>query len=1506
MIEKNTSYFINQQKRSLLTSFFHLLILTVLLQQTVFAASPLVKLFFDSRSNLQPIEPVGESQNTFRVQAIDTNGTPIEKAMIKWELSNTNITIESVSEVTDQNGFSSVKLNIPPETTGNLTALLDGQRKTFNLISNKKYRFNGQLISSHNNIEANGYDFVTVSTQLIGSTNQRPVAGAAVDWRLEDNNAEAILSADNSVSFENGTASIKVRANKEGTVNVVAVINKNNSTTAAEIKQRIPLSFKKGYFLGLQRLDIKNQTFNDNLYIKTVKAIVKNADEVAIPNREVFWQLRDDQNLGAMLRNSRKVTDQKGENPIEITSPKPGKVDIIATIYSADANKLHQLERRSATITFEPTFTIKPLTVVNNMAEANGSDAITITTQLVNEKGAGYSQADVRWRLEQNSANAFLSNKTTTTNLQGETDIKLHASQAGTVIVQAIAADDIEQRLLKSKKVTFQKSYNVGFKSLTVDKSVAKGNGIDAIIATALIVNTNGEPLQNNPSVFWVKENDSIGAQISLDENTGNKNGQVSARITAKMEGSVTLKATVININKPQQQESLRVEVFFKNNASIAELAASPIVTANGNDRITVTTKIVNDKKEPLQGQPIIWSLEAIDDIDAQFVELADNKITKTNQQGTTSAELIAFKPGKVNVVATIVGQPRGQSDLIKQKRVQIRFLRSPAILTLIPTETGQIEANGEENIAITAHYQGTQQPEDAINQKIQWRIVKNQTDVQLTGVDKDGINRTNTQGKATIKLKSTKAGMMKVKASLVIDGDNAHQAETSDLAITFRKNPKQLSITTEPETPLVGEQVTATLTAKATDGTPLRNAVVQWTKTGVGSPVETTETTITNEHGITSKKYQSTTTGSLTVTAHIRGINATETVPVRSKPIEFQNYDLVSLMPASNDIHHPIGSKALIFTGTINSISQFDNTVRPVAGKRIKLKWLNEQAGTQPTITLSNNGVSDKNGKITITASADKPITNTLTVTAEHPEKYPKPLGKESFEKKLTFFNPSPAAKIDFEIDEITKSTNYWRLADNEEKVTVTLTATDDSGAPVQGANVKWTNKGRAGTLSNSSPNNVTDANGKAWAEFKSDGISGILELEATVSNSMNEQAQKTEALAQKIEFQGYKMTIDKQKIGLNTGDEGLIVITIKGIVEDKTTKHPDRLIKNKTISYQWSQNPPINVAYSGSSKSNENGQIILKVSSKVNNFGLLTLMLDGKGAINSESEQIVNIGFYNYALTDLTQTNTYFEANNSETRIPLTARITMKKNDKRAIESRLDGRAIEWSLEQEPHTGAAIRLTDASTNADGAMTVSLTARRWGVVKVTAAIKHQGIVISEKTTSIHFKQTSDSLELDSSITPNKPEDKFCSLLFKDEFKPSHFAFTLKDINGHGIPAFPINFRIYSYNPDGQNASQKTYEMIKESSILTNDSGQVTGPSYEHTDKNSNPYINHMVAIPEFTQSQKSTFLSTYIVYNNKERAKGTSKELAICDLVKDKDKKKVPNLPVLNKIEEW
>ena len=971
-----------------ITALTYSLLFTFFLQPLAYAALPAVKLYFDAQEVLQDIQPLAQTEGelkNFKVRVLDSQGKPVRGSKVVWEITNDKAKLVTPSPETNPDGESSVKVRMPLQSTAVLTAKLNTQRKNFRIIESKQYKFlNPDRPTIENpNAEANGVDATIVTSRVINQLSGVPDRGAIVHWQLINNTADAVLNRKQSISNKNGDVSIKVFATRAGTATLQArIINGTDSESTTNFDTQ--LNFKQGQNLGLNSLVKHPQRMGiSNSYIITVTATVDQTTAKPDPKQKIFWQLQDEENIGASFTTTPSVHNLKRvTSSADISSTKPGSVGIIATIYNTEDSS--KVQRRKVYVDFSSTHNMEPLTAINHKttAEANGIDQVSLTTRIYNQDGTGVKGKKILWHFISNTANAYATYKTTTTDEYGESILNIQASQAGSVMVKANSLGILMPEELPPKLITFVKNHNTGLTDLTLNKSIARGDNSDRVTATATLVDDIGQPTKQPRKVIWTLEGNNIDAQVMPTESFTNPQGQATTTVTATMEGYVTVVATAAKTNQPNKKESFKTRAYFTNEANIELLTASPRTVMINRNHTTLSAQVGDQNGRKLVRQAVVWSLENIGDTQAHFIDLPDDNISFSTPSGTATAKLKALKPGTVTAVATIVGQPESRPQLSKIKDVEIRFIDQPKQLTLTPSNYGPIEADGKKTAFITARLSATEQ-EDIIGQKIQWFLASEDTNAQLLNLDGNNINTTSSDGTATVYLLATTKGKATVTARLIKANPTANDPTVEgDLPLIFKKTVASLHINVDNNTPLLGETSKASVTLMTPYNEPIANARIYWDLGNqTNSLISHTSGLTTDHHGVAWIQYRSTQPTSFLVKASARHESLDNELLNLSSIIEFQSYKIDSLTsnPESTDALKP-GSAPVVFTAVLKTVSNNHLPARLVSGKQISFTW---KDSTNPPDIKFRNTESRNDGKIIFEIRSDKETTNTFEIQA-------------------------------------------------------------------------------------------------------------------------------------------------------------------------------------------------------------------------------------------------------------------------------------------------------------------------------------------------------------------------------------------------------------------------------------------------------------------------------------------------------------------------------------------
>ena len=524
-----------------------LLILSMFLPSISYPAKPTF-LFFKDAYTLQDIQDIStdEEQREFKVRVIDRNrkGAPEDVAeRIEWAVDNEEVIIDTFLGT---DGFSHIKM-VPIEGGDfTLSATFDGQYKNKTVVFGKLYSLSDDGVEIINNgAKANGVATNQLKVTVLDQDNQL-AAGAEVKWQLIDNNINAILSQGSTVTSVKGEAFIDVTAEKPGHVTVAVDMtglvykadNTTNKITFSELFETEKVGFK--------RLDV-NRSLAKGDGEDAIEASITLADGLNPDNVEISWAIK-----GWRDRLSTDKASSKNKLVATFTQNYAGKAIIEATVTArngAQGDRVKKIERKTQTVTFKNVNRITSLNVANSQkqgnklkeVEANGVDAISVFAQLNHPVG----NRTIAWRLEDNTANALLSNNTTTTNDKGLASVEVMATQAGSTTVVAQFIDKFGEphggRVRFSLHQAFKKTYNTGIHSIKKDKVAAKAGDSQGIEVSLFVDIGDGVTPSVNRPVVWMLKDNTIDARLEPERVLTDDKGYARTTVFAEEPGKVVV-----------------------------------------------------------------------------------------------------------------------------------------------------------------------------------------------------------------------------------------------------------------------------------------------------------------------------------------------------------------------------------------------------------------------------------------------------------------------------------------------------------------------------------------------------------------------------------------------------------------------------------------------------------------------------------------------------------------------------------------------------------------------------------------------------------------------------------------------------------------------------------------------------------------------------------------------------------------------------------------------------
>lgn len=392
------------------------------------------------------------------------------------------------------------------------------------------------------------------------------------------------------------------------------------------------------------------------------------------------------------------------------------------------------------------------LTVIKNHAPADGK-----------------SENKIQVIVTDINANQIPNYPVTFTADNGATIIKqANTDQEGKIIVP-ITNTHIGQSLIgvSVKNITYSiyvdfiaDSHSAKINTFTINPNSSFANGIDEKHIAFNIIDKNNNPVPNTKIELAVDNH----AQLKQTELLTDTQGNASTILTSKTSGTTTVTARVNNV---ATQKTTQFIADLSNGHIISVAPSAPPYIADGKKTVTFTAIIEDKNHNVLPHAKVIWSTNRDQHV------VAIDEISTTDNQGIAQTTVTSTQAFDVIVTATISNESLDASP--------ISFIadNQKGLITLTSNKT-QLIADNKEQATLTAVVK------DKFGNKLPNVTVEWQSNASTT-LDKQKTI-TNSQGQTTNQIRTTKAGVTEVVATL----ENKEKAQVTLDAIA---NPNSANI---------------------------------------------------------------------------------------------------------------------------------------------------------------------------------------------------------------------------------------------------------------------------------------------------------------------------------------------------------------------------------------------------------------------------------------------------------------------------------------------------------------------------------------------------------------------------------------------------------------------------------------------------------------------------------------------------------------------------------------
>lgn len=563
---------------------------------------------------------------------------------------------------------------------------------------------------------------------------------------------------------------------------------------------------------------------------------------------------------------------------------------------------------------------------------------------------------------------------------------------------------------------------------ITKDGSVADGNTANHAVAT--VSDINNRPIANT-EVKWGVD---APATLKNTQTTTDVSGQVATDFTSTTAGAVALTATASDKSTSQQGNFTSNPANNVIDTMVVTQDGSP---ANGTTPNSVTLTVKDSNGAPASNANVSLSADKSTVMFGSALKAKAAKTAKTFQTDSQGSLTVAFTDTVVEAIQLTATLDNGNN-----KTATAHFVadNTSAQVSVLTATTGAL-ANG------TATNQATVTVTDASNNPLAGlNVTWSQDGSSVLGTSA----KTDSTGKTTVTFTDTKAETVNITATL--SGGSALSKPSTFVADSNSAKVNDLTVTTGA---LANGTATnqATVTVVDTNNNPLSGVDVMWSQDGsavLGSSAKT------DTNGQTMVTFTDIKAETVNVMATVNGNSL-------SKPSVF----------VANAATAKISDLTITKDGSIAdgvTTNQAIATVTDANGNILPGQTINwgHLASVGTVKFNSSTSVSDPDGKSSVTFTDNRPETITVTAT----------LGNGNTLNHESTFIVNLIVTVTSDIDAV--------LADGVSKITLTVTATDASGAPKSGLAVQWS--GNQGGISWApSTNGTTDASGAATVKIES-----------------------------------------------------------------------------------------------------------------------------------------------------------------------------------------------------------------------------------------------------------------------------------------------------------------------------------------------------------------------------------------------------------------------------------
>ncbi|WP_343020910.1 Ig-like domain-containing protein [Escherichia coli] len=748
----------------------------------------------------------GVDETTLTATVKDPFDNVVKNLSVVFRTSPADTQLSLNARNTNENGIAEVTLK--GTVLGVHTAeaiLLNGNRDT-KIVNIAPDASNAQVTLNipAQQVVTNNSDSVQL-TATVKDPSNHPVAGITVNFTMPQDVAANFTLENNGIAITqaNGEAHVTLKGKKAGTHTVTATLGNNNASDAQ------PVTFvadKDSAVVVLQTS--KAEIIGNGVDETTLTATVKDPSNHPVAGITVNFTMPQDVAANFTLENNGiAITQANGEAHVTLKGKKAGTHTVTATLSNNNTS-----DSQPVTFVADKTSALVVLQISKNEITGNGVDSATLTATVkdqfdneVNNLPVTFSTASSALTLTPGESN---------TNESGIAQATLAGVAFGE---QTVTASLANTGASDNKTVHFIGDTTAAkIIELTPDPgSIIAGtpqNSSGSVI-TATVVDNNGFPVKGVTVNFT--SNAATAEMTNGGQAVTNEQGKATVTYTntrSSIESGA--RPDTVEASLENGSSTLSTSINVNADASTAHLTLLQALfdTVSAGDTTNLYIEVKDNYGNGVPQQEVTLSVSP-----SEGVTPSNNAIYTTNHDGNFYASFTATKAGVYQVTATLENGDSMQQTVtyvpnVANAEISLAASKDPVIannndLTTLTATVADTEGNAIANSEVTFTL-----PED---------VRANFT------LGDGGKVVTDTEGKAKVTLKGTKAGAHTVTAS--ITGGKSEQLVVNFTADTLTA---QVNLNVTEDNFIANNVGMTRLQATVTDGNgnPLANEAVTFT----------------------------------------------------------------------------------------------------------------------------------------------------------------------------------------------------------------------------------------------------------------------------------------------------------------------------------------------------------------------------------------------------------------------------------------------------------------------------------------------------------------------------------------------------------------------------------------------------------------------------------------------------------------------------------------------------